>query len=264
MRTGVSQSGPLPSLVVVLVVLLGAVPEATAQGPPPATGRPDFLFGPPDGSVSIRGGWVFARAGSDVFDFVRDRLTIEEGDFNTVAFATDLGIALSPRADAVIGFDFSRATVASEYREFVDGDRLPIEQTTSLQELSLTGSIRFALLPRGREVSSLAWIPRRVVPYAGAGGGMLWYTFTQAGDFVDEVAGTPTSRPIFSDLFEARAWTPSAHVFGGVDLRLYHRWFLTFDGRYVWAAGDLGRDFERFEPIDLAGFRVGAGINVLF
>jgi hypothetical protein len=53
-------------------------------------------------------------------------------------------------------------------------------------------------------------------------------------------------------------------VFGGVDVKLYHRWFLTFDGRYVWAAGDLGDDFERFDPIDLAGFRFGAGINVLF
>lgn len=264
MRTYVSQSGPLASLIIVLALLLGAVPYAAAQGPPQATGRPDFLFGQPQGSIALRGGWVFARAGSDVFDFVRDRLTIDEGDFNTAAFATDVGIALNPRADAVIGFDFSRAKVASEYREFVDNERLPIQQTTSLQELNLTGSIRFALRPRGREVSSLAWIPRRVVPYAGAGGGILWYKFKQAGDFVDEVAGTPTSRPIFSDLFEAKGWTPSAHVFGGVDLKLYRRWFLTFEGRYVWAAGDLGEDFERFEPIDLAGCRFGAGINVLF
>jgi hypothetical protein len=35
------------------------------------------------------------------------------------------------------------------------------------------------------------------------------------------------------------------------------------DGRYVWAAGDLGSEFENFDPIDLAGFRFGVGINVL-
>ena len=69
---------------------------------------------------------------------------------------------------------------------------------------------------------------------------------------------------MFADNFKAEGWTPSAHVFGGVDVKLYQRWFLTVDGRYVWAAGELGNDFENFDPIDLAGFRLGAGINVLF
>jgi hypothetical protein len=39
---------------------------------------------------------------------------------------------------------------------------------------------------------------------------------------------------------------------------------LTVDGRYVWAAGELGEDFQGFDPIDLAGFRFGAGVNVIF
>jgi hypothetical protein len=250
-------------LTVVLAAFLGAVPDAAAQAPAPSSGRPDFLFGRRDGSIAVRGGWVLARAGSDVFAFVRDRLTVEKNDFNTAAIASDYGLALSPRIDAVIGLDFNRAKVASEYRRLVDNNRLPIEQTTTLQELNLTGAVRFALRPRGREISRLAWIPNTVVPYAGAGGGILRYDFKQDGDFVDEGLAGP-NQPIFSDVFQATGWTPSAHVFGGVDLKLYHRWYLTLDGRYVWAAGDLGRDFERFDPIDLAGFRVGAGINMLF
>jgi hypothetical protein len=248
-------------LTVALTFLLGAAADAAAQAPTPE--GPDFLFGRPEGSIAVRGGWVFARAGSDVFDFVRDRLTIEKNDFNTGAVAADYGLALSPRMDAVVGLDFSRARIASEYRSLVDNNRLPIEQTTTLQELNLTGGIRFALRPRGHDISTLAWIPNSVVPYAGAGGGVLRYDFQQAGDFVDEGAPGP-NQPIFSDQFEAAGWTPSAHVFGGVDLKLYHRWYLTLDGRYIWAAGDLGQDFERFDPIDLAGFRFGAGINVLF
>jgi hypothetical protein len=264
---GRGRRSPLAGVIILPVLLAAAATGAAAQSPssqspPPASGARDFLFGRPDGSLSVRGGWVFARAGSDVFDFVEDRLTVDDGDFNTASFATDYGIAFGQRADVVIGFDYSRAAVASEYRQFVDNNRLPIEQTTTLQEVNLTGSIRFALRPRGRAVGSLAWIPRAVVPYAGAGGGALWYEFKQAGDFVDE--GVPPPQPVFTDLFRSKGWTPSAHVFGGVDVRLYHRWFLTFDGRYVWAAADLGDDFERFEPIDLAGFRFGAGINVLF
>jgi hypothetical protein len=251
--------GFVTGLVVLIAMTCSARPAAAqVQGPPP---QPDFLFGRPGGSLAVRGGWVFARAGSDLFDFVQRELTIDEGDFNTAAFATDVGIALSSRADAVIGLDYSQASVASEYREFVDNNRLPIEQTTSLKALNLTGSIRFALAPRGREISRLAWVPRTVVPYVGAGGGMIWYQFRQAGDFIDAL---DPSLAVFSDTFTADGWTPSAHVLGGVDVKVFRRLYLTVDGRYVWAAGDLGSDFENFDPIDLAGFRFGVGINVVF
>jgi hypothetical protein len=247
--------------VLALMLLSAATAHGQTSSPPQPSRGTDFLFGRPDASIALRGSWVFARAGSDVFDFVQDQLTVDKGDFNTGAFATDLGITLSPRADAVIGVDFSRASVASEYRNFVDNNRQPIEQTTTLQELNLSGSIRFALTARGREISRLAWVPRAVVPYVGAGGGMMWYQFQQVGDFVDAL---DPRMPVFPDVFKAQGWTPSAQVFGGVDLKMYRRLFLTMDGRYVWAAGELGRDFENFDPIDLAGFRFGAGINFLF
>lgn len=249
-------------LASVVLLLLWPV-QALAQQPAPASdpGTPDFLFARPDASIAVRGNWVFARAGSDLFDFVQRELTIDEGDFNTAAFATDLGIVLTPRADVVVGFEVNRASVASEYRRFVDNNRLPIQQTTSLTEANLSGSLRFALTPRGHEISRLVWVPRMVVPYVGAGAGMLWYQFRQVGDFVDAL---DPRLAVFSDQFQARGWTPSAHVFGGVDVKLYRRWFLTLDGRYLWAAGELGRDFENFDPIDLAGLRFGAGLNVLF
>ena len=48
---------------------------------------PDFLFGRPDGSIGIRGNWVFSRAGSDWYDFVTKQLTVERGDFNGPEFA---------------------------------------------------------------------------------------------------------------------------------------------------------------------------------
>jgi hypothetical protein len=259
--------------VFAVAVLLGVSSETSAQGQTPS--RPDFLFGRPSGSIAFRGTWVIARGGDecpdanplrcrDVYRFVERQLTIDRGDFNTGAFATDVGFALSSRADVVVGFDFSRASIASEYRDFVDNNRLPIEQTTTLQELNLTGSIRFALTPRGREISRLAWVPGTVVPYVGGGGGMMWYEFKQVGDFVDALDVRPTGLAIFSDTFEGQGWTPSAHALAGVDVKLYHRWYLTVDGRYVWAAGDLGQEFENFDPIDLTGVRFGVGINVLF
>ena len=64
------------------------------------------------------------------------------------------------------------------------------------------------MLPRGRQISRLAWIPRTIVPYVGAGGGVTSYEFRQSGDFVDfatenAAAGTFT---IFTDSFKSEGW----------------------------------------------------------
>jgi hypothetical protein len=87
----------------------------------------------------------------------------------------------------------------------------------------------------------------------------VWFQVRQTGDFVDYV-----DYSVFSDVFEAKGWAPSAHVSGGVDVRLLRRLFLTVDGRYVWAKGDLGRTWVDFDPIDLSGLRMSAGINFKF
>jgi hypothetical protein len=268
LRVRPGRGGRLRAGALTLLILLSSTAVAGAstddEGPAVADAqeadRPaDFLFGRPRGSVGVRGGWVFARAGSDLFTFVTERLTIDKSDFNAPAISADVAVALSSRAEAVVGFEFSRASTVSEYRDFVDNEGLPITQETALTEMNLGGSIRLTLLPRGREVSRLAWVPRRFVPYVGGGGGALWYQFKQSGDFVDFV-----DLSVFSDEFESSGWTPSLHAFGGFDMRLRPRLFLTVEGRYVWADAELSRDFVDFEEIDLAGFRLAAGVNILF
>jgi hypothetical protein len=247
----------------ILFVLAVATSAAAQSAPPPAVQRPtpDFLFGEPRGSLGIRGSWVFARAGSDVFDFVREHLTVDRSAFNMPAIGTDVAFAINPRLDVVFGFDYSQASVPSEYRSFVDNNRQPIEQTTRLKEANLGGTVRVALVPRGTGISRLAWIPTRVTPYVGAGGGALWYEFTQTGDFIDVLS---SNLAVFTDHFKSTGWTPSAHALGGLDIRVMRRSYVTLEGRYLWADAPLQRQFEDFDPIDLAGFRLSAGINVLF
>ncbi len=69
---------------------------------------------------------------------------------------------------------------------------------------------------------------------------------------------------IFTDTFRSSGWTPSAHVFGGVDVRVYKRLYLSGEGRYLWSSGTPDSDFIDFAPIDLAGFKVTAGIHYMF
>jgi hypothetical protein len=97
------------------------------------------------------------------------------------------------------------------------------------------------------------------VPFVGGGAGVIWYRMKQHGDFVDYV-----DYSVFPELFDSSGATPSGHVFGGMDWRMWRHLYATFDVRHVWAAGDLGPKWVDFDPIDLAGTRVSAGINVAF
>jgi hypothetical protein len=248
-------------LVLMVLSLATAVPAGAQTRLPPPNPRPapDFFFSPPEGSVTVRGSWLFARGGSDWYDFVTDQLTLDTKDFNAPGFGMDVGVAVTPRLEAQFGLDFSRSQISSEYRRFVDNNRLPITQQTAMRELNLSGNIKIALTERGRGVSRFAWVPRTVVPYVGAGGGVLWFDLKQTGDFVDFV-----DLSVFTDVFRSHGWTPSAQVFGGADVRVFRHLYVTADGRYLWAAGDLGSEWIDFDRIDLAGFRLSAGLNVVF
>jgi len=246
-------------VVLLLGALLAPAAPAGAQSSSVPLPSPDFLFGRPKGSAGIRGGWLFARAGSDWYDFVTRNLTLEDRDFNRPAIGGDVGVAVSRRLEVVVSIDYGKASAGSEYRDLVDNLRLPIQQVTELHQTNLSGGLKFYLLDRGREVSRLAWVPNTFVPYIGAGGGALWYKMRQTGDFVDFVDNS-----IFGDTLLSSGTAPSAHVFGGVDIRAWRQLYLTLDVRHLWAGADLGNDWIDFDPIDLTGTRLSAGFNIVF
>ena len=245
-------------------VLASVTPPAAAQpSPAPMVRQPppnaDFLFGRPTGAIAVHGGWLFANTGSDVYDFVTDQLTLSRSAFNAPVIGGEFSVALSNRLDIVVGFERAASKSMSEYRDLVDNRLLPIAQTTSRREYNLSASMRIALLPKGRRISRLAWVPRTVVPYVGAGAGALKYEFQQYGSFVDFA----TTR-VFDDSFRASGWAPSAHALAGADVRVFRRVYLTVEGRYTWSSGTLGSDFVDFDPISLAGFRVNSGLRIVF
>ena len=226
----------------------------------PAT--PDFLLGRPRASVSVRGGWVMASAGSDIYDFITSQLTVDKADFNGATFMTDVAFSITPRVDVLGGVNLNSMNKPSHYRgysEVINGQDMPIQQTTELRQIDLAGSVRFSLMPRGREVSRYAWIPSTFVPYVGGGAGFMHYQLKQYGDFVDFA-----DLDIFSDNFSSAGWSPSVHAFAGGDFQLVKRLYLTVEGRFTWVNAELDQDFIGFEPMDLGGFKLAAGINFVF
>jgi hypothetical protein len=254
-----------------VALVLACAGSVAAQNPSPSNSAspavqappsPDFMIGRPRVMIGMRGNWNVATAGSDIYDFITDQLTIEKSGFNMPTLGAEFGINITPRLDIVFGVEGGRSSNQSEYRDKVEQvgtQLLPIQQTTTLRQLNISGAIRFAVLPKGRSVSRYAWIPRTVTPYVGIGGGMVQYNLEQIGDFVDF-----QDDHIFTDNFFSSAWAPMFLGFGGADIQLYRHLYMSIEGKYIKASAPLEQKFIGFDPIDLSGFRFGGGIHVVF
>jgi hypothetical protein len=218
-----------------------------------------FFFREPVVTWSVRAGYGLASASSDIFSFTSRQLTLDKGDFSGVHIGSDLDFRLASRLTLGLGIWYEGRSTPSEYRDFVDQDDLPIEQTTRFRRLPLTASLKLYLTPRGRSIGHFAWIPTKVAPYIGAGGGAMWYSFEQEGDFIDQ-----PSLDVFHDTFRSSGWTPEGHAMAGVDVSLTPRFVLTGEGRYTYAKAKMDADFIGFDKIDLSGFAITAGLAIRF
>ena len=217
------------------------------------------MFGAPRAWLGVRGTLLIPRAGGDLFTFVTDQLTVDRSNLRAGGFAVDLGIVLMPKFDVVGGFDMSRNESGSEYRRYIASNSQPITQVTRLNQFAFSGGVRFSPVGRGRRISRYAFIPQRFTPYAGAGASIAYYSLAQHGQFVDFV-----DLSVFTDWFASNGWSVGPFVNGGVDVQVWKRLSVTFDGRYSWLHSSLDRDFLGFDGIDLAGFRGSTGISIVF
>lgn len=225
-----------------------------------------FLFRTPVASLHVRGGLDVASANSDIFDEATSTFTLEKSDFRSPALNGELGIRVTDHLDAVLGVGYSRTSQWSEYEGFVDLDDLPIEQVTSLTRVPITASARYFLVPRGRQLGRFAWVPNRLAPYVGAGGGIMWHRFEQEGDFIDF---DTEEMEIFTTEVFTDGWAPVAQAFAGFELALGSRYALNLDGRYVWAKAKMdpavfrcSAEFGCYDDIDLSGFQLTLGFVI--
>jgi opacity protein-like surface antigen len=220
-----------------------------------------YLFHSPVVSLTVRGGYARANAGSDVFDDVTSELTLDRGDFSSVTGGGDIALHLKQRVDLVFSASFSRSHRKSEFRALVDNNNLPIEQTTTFDRAPLTANVRINLAPRGRSVGRLAWIPNRVVPYVGAGLGAMHYRFRQEGDFVNYETNGVFSAVLDTEQPSVPGWALVGQAMAGVDYNLSTRLGLSLDARYLYARGELGPSFTGYERIDLSGMNATIGLS---
>jgi hypothetical protein len=218
-----------------------------------------FLFRQPAGSFSIRLGFAHPNAGGDPYSFFTNELTLSRASFNALSLAGDVAVRAGDRLDLVFSLGWEGSRAPSEMRHWLDPNNQPIRQTTTLQRVPLTVSLRYFVLPPGRSVGRFAWVPSSYAPYVGAGAGLMYYSLHQFFFFFDLAYSV-----IFTDSYESSDWSATAHVFTGVEMPLGARFVLNAEGRYTWAKGTLGTDFSNFGNIDLSGFAVTVGAGVRF
>ncbi|MBC7670777.1 MAG: hypothetical protein H7247_00025, partial [Polaromonas sp.] len=215
-----------------------------------------YAIGTPVGALSLHAGYAHANANSDLFSEYTNILTLSKGDFSGPMVGAELAIRLGRRFDVTFDADYIHARASSEFRRFVDTKNRPIEQTTTFQRVPLTVNLKAYLGERGRSIGKLAWIPNKVVPWVGAGGGALWSRFRIEGDFVNF-----TNNNVFSSRLTTDGWTPVGQAMAGVDVTVSPRVALGLDVRSLWGSGDVGGNFSGFDKIDVSGVSALIGIT---
>jgi len=253
-QEGIVINSPVGIAVFAAIIASGWSTAARAQD----SGK-GFFFGRPDASLVIRGGLTVPSASSDVFAQAIKDLTLDKGAFQAASIGADLQIHGTDRYDVTLGFDFAGSNTKSEFRNWVDNLNHPIEQYTTLQRMPVTMAIKYYLVPNGRSIGRLAWVPTTFTPYVGLGGGWMWYQFRQNGDFIDM-----TTKNVFHDDYKSDGWTPTAQAFAGVDYSVSPRYAITTEMRYTAARATLSGDFTGFSRIDLSGLATSIGIHVRF
>ena len=259
-RSTGSAANPLAALL-----RRGALLAVAAAAPLPllaqyvAGGGNGFTFSRPQIGLSIRGGYDRPSASSDIFDFTTRNLTLNKGDFAAASFVADVYLRTHDRVEWMASLGTAVRNAPSEFRDFIDNNDQPIEQTTQLRRTPVSVGVRVALASPGERIGKLAWIPNRFTPWVGGGGGVMHFSFKQTGDWVNQ-----QTLDVFSDTFNSEGWAPMAYGQAGADFRLTTRLALTGDVRYHYARGNLNGTFEGFDKIDLAGASATLGLTVRY
>ena len=243
---------PTSRLAILSALIVALAHPISAQ----STGA-GYLFGAPAGRVTIRAGYAHADAQSDVFDGALKFLTLKRGSFSGPNIGGDLAFTVQPWLDLAFSADYAAAVSPSEFRDYLDNNNLPIEQTTSFRRAPVMANAIVYLAPRGRSVGTLAWIPARLVPWVGAGGGAMWYRFRQEGDFVDF-----QTLNVFTSKLQTSGWAPAFQALGGLDVTLSPRFAISAEARRAWARGTAGGDFTSYDKVDLSGVTGSLGFTI--
>ncbi len=238
-----------------------ALPAAPARAQASGDG---FLFGRPQATLTVRGGYDQPAATGDVFSFLTDQLTLGRGAFGGPAAHAEFALTLTRRVDLALFGGIAGSSRGSEFRRFTEngpnGERLPITQTTALRRVPLGVGLKVYLTPRGREIGEFAFLPARLTPFAGVGAGVVWYRLRQQGSFVDD-----RTLNVFNDQLSSSGFAPAGYASAGAEYSLSPRLALSGELRYTQARSTAASgSFIDVGNVNLSGAAGSVGLAIRF
>jgi hypothetical protein len=230
------------NILLILVFVTASLWTATAEAQ--GNWRPgDF------GSWRFWMGVFEPEANSQFWDDYFVTFTGSPSSFQDLVFGTDYLWKNSRNGGVLFGASFYDGKTTLAYRDWVDADGQDISHTASLRQWDLTAAY---VLRFGRN---------SIRPYIGGGGGLLWWRFSEEGNFIDF---SEDDLPIFFGNYYADGLTWELFALAGLDFRLSHNWSFFFEGRYRWSEDELNNDFAGFGTIDLSGGQIAGGFSYNF
>lgn len=269
---------PLHGYLLAGLLLSGAPVEAQPVDPPPtgatvkATGSaPAVGQGSPTDSArsgaipwlpspfraTVRAGTRPAPAPGPGADALSRHLTLDPEELGGTAVEVEGGVPLTERLEASLHLDHARASERSEYDTWEGEDGRSVEQETRLRTTSVGATLRIHPFGPGEGTDRPGWIPDRLDPFVGGGGGLLRHRVEQEGEFVDF-----QELEIRSGVRRSAGWDPFLHGTTGMNVALTGSVGLVTEVRYRRVDAELDGDFSG--SLELNGLEATAGAHVRF
>ncbi len=190
-------------------------------------------------SLKLKFGVFSPQCNSDIWEINFENLILQKSDFKAPITSFEYEQMITKN----ISFSFEagkieREEVATEYRDYEYEDGTPIAQGIYYKINMYEIGARFYPLPRRS----------RLYPYFGVSAGLYHYIYNQYGEFIDFEEGV-----VFDGDFLADQYAFGLSLNAGLSFNISRFVFIGVEGKYLTLKGDLGSEFEGFEPIDLSG-----------
>jgi outer membrane protein W len=200
-------------------------------------------------SIHLKIGLFIPELQSDLWSVNRENLTFERSDMVNVVYGGEYEFYFNRLFSLSLEVGSYAKTVFAQYRDYEFEDGTPISQNISLRIVPVEANLKYH--PLGHR--------NRLNPYVGIGAGVYAWTYQQFGNFINFEDDS-----ISEGFAETRRFAFGLNGRAGVAYRFQQRLGILLEGKYHYLQGKLSRNFEGFEPLDMSGFLINAGIMFYF
>jgi len=200
-------------------------------------------------SINMKIGLFIPELRSDLWEINLENLTFDRPDMVSVVYGAEYEFYLNRYLSLAAEVSSYAKTVYAQYREYEFADGSPIFQNISLRIVPVEASLK--LYPMGNR--------NRLNLFIGAGAGVYAWTYQQSGNFINFEDDS-----VSKGFAETRRFAFGLNSRIGLSYRFQQRLGLSLEGKYQYLQGKLSRNFEGFDPLDMSGLTVNAGIMFFF